>query len=58
MHMKSLIFTALLAGAVLMSGNKALAQDPTDEDINLFRKDVRSLKKQIIAANITPPTVP
>jgi hypothetical protein len=52
MHMKSLIFTALLAGAVLMSGNKALAQEPTDEDINLFRKDVRSLKKQIIAANM------
>jgi hypothetical protein len=52
MHMKSLIFTALLAGAVLMSGNKALAQDPTDGDINLFRKDVRSLKKQIIAANM------
>src|SRR5271166_1784246 len=52
MNKKSLIVTALLAGAVLMSGNKALAQDSTDEDIKLFRKDVRSLKKQILAANM------
>ena len=52
MNKKSLIVTALLAGAVLMSGNKALAQDSTDEDIKLFRKDVRSLKKQIVAANM------
>jgi hypothetical protein len=52
MHKKSLIVTALLAGAALMSGNKALAQDPADEDIKLFRKDVRSLKKQIVAANM------
>jgi hypothetical protein len=52
MHKKSLIVTALLAAAALMSGNKALAQDPADEDIKLFRKDVRSLKKQIVAANM------
>jgi hypothetical protein len=28
------------------------SQTPTDEDIQLFRKDVRSLKKQIVAANM------
>src|SRR5262249_55565746 len=27
-------------------------QGPSDEEIKLFRKDVRSLKKQIIAANL------
>ena len=44
-----------------MSGNRALAQEPvspaanqlsSDEDLKLFRKDLRSLKKQIIAANM------
>jgi hypothetical protein len=57
MNKKSLIVTALLAGVALlaltmMSANRAFAQDTTDEDIKLFRKDVRSLKKQIIAANM------
>ena len=60
-----MIITAL-AGVVLMSGNQAHAQDPAqqqttavasdpgsfDDDIRLFRKDLRSLKKQLIAANI------
>ena len=35
-----------------MSGSRALAQDSFDEDVKLFRKDVRSLKKQIVAANM------
>jgi hypothetical protein len=54
MNKKSLIVTALLAGAALLalSANRALAQDPADENIKLFRKDVRSQKKQIIAANL------
>ena len=30
----------------------ASAQDPVDEDIKLFRKDLRSARKQIIAANM------
>jgi Spy/CpxP family protein refolding chaperone len=30
----------------------AVASDQADDDIKLFRKDVRSLKKQIISANI------
>ena len=47
-----LIVTTILVGVSLLSGNRALAQDPSDEDINLFRKDVRSLKEQIIAANM------
>ena len=49
---KKSIVTALLAGAAIISANSAFAQDTTDEDILLFRKDVRSLKKQIIAANM------
>ena len=53
MNKKSLIVTALLAGAAMMSANRALAQDSIDENIKLFRKDVRSVKKQIIAANMS-----
>jgi len=48
---KKRVTVAALAGLVLMIVGPAFAQDP-DEDIKLFRKDVRSLKKQIIAANI------
>ena len=58
MH-KSLIAAAVLAGVSLMSGNSALAQESaaanqvsSDADLKLFRKDLRSLKKQIIAANM------
>ncbi len=36
----------------MMGANRASAQDSTDEDIKLFRKDVKSMKKQIIAANM------
>jgi len=48
---------ALLAGASLISGLGAFAQTQaseasSDDDIKLFRKDVRSLKKQIIAGNL------
>src|SRR5271165_486393 len=58
---RSLMAIVVLAGASLMSAGRALAQDVTpassgqtglDEDIQLFRKDVRSLKKQIVAANM------
>jgi Spy/CpxP family protein refolding chaperone len=40
-----------------MCGNRALAQEPVslpskDEDIKLFKKDVRSIRKQLIAANM------
>jgi hypothetical protein len=57
---------AALAGTILMTGRPAAAQDAAtrqvivvtpdrgsvDDDISLFRKDVRSLKKQIISANL------
>jgi len=52
MRIKSLIVAAVVAGVWSMSGNRALAQDSFDEDVKLFRKDVRSQKKQIIAANM------
>jgi hypothetical protein len=53
----------IVAGAVCMafavlSSGRAFAQDGTlqpgtsDDDIRLFRKDVRSLKKQIVAVNM------
>src|ERR1700722_13003422 len=63
---KSLTLAAVFAGIALLTGRPAAAQDaPTrpatmvtldqqsaDENIRLFRKDVRSVKKQIISANI------
>ena len=63
---KTLLLTTVLLGVSSMGGNRVLAQDlvpqaatpaasgqdSSDEDIKLFRKDVRSLKKQIIAANM------
>jgi Spy/CpxP family protein refolding chaperone len=52
---KSLIAITMFMGFAMMSGNRAVAQTSqveSDEDIKLFRKDVRSLKKQIIAANM------
>jgi hypothetical protein len=51
MKKSRLIAETALVCISLMSGAKALAQDQ-NEDIKLFRKDVRSLKKQIIAANM------
>jgi Spy/CpxP family protein refolding chaperone len=65
MKTKRVIVAAALAGLVLMTGKRAPAQDlapkqtpveadraPSDDDLSLFRKDVRSLRKQIIAANL------
>lgn len=54
---KTTIVTAVLVGVSWMCGNRALAQEPVsvpskDEDIKLFRKDVRSIRKQLIAANM------
>jgi hypothetical protein len=48
---KKLIIATVLAFA-LAGARPASAQDPVDEDIKLFRKDLRSLRKQIIAANL------
>ena len=66
MNKKSLIVSTVLFGVSWVSSQRALAQDAapgpvtgtasdqasSDEDIKLFRKDLRSLKKQIIAANM------
>jgi hypothetical protein len=58
MNRKTLIATGLLVGVLIASGTTVFAQDPRaqaaiDEDIKLFRKDVRSGKKQIVAANMS-----
>jgi hypothetical protein len=47
--------TAAFVAVSAMSENQAFAQDSPsqiDEDVKLFRKDLRSQKKQIIAANM------
>jgi hypothetical protein len=57
MNKKNLIVTTALAGVYFLNSAGAMAQDPAsqagfDEDIKLLRKDLRSQKKQIIAANM------
>jgi Spy/CpxP family protein refolding chaperone len=63
---KRVIVATALAGIAFLAGNRAYAQDRapqqaaalvpsqglSDEDISLLRKDIRSMKKQIIAANV------
>jgi hypothetical protein len=52
--MRKTIVTAagMLGGLILLVGNPAQAQTSANEDVRLFRKDLKSFKKQIIAANI------
>jgi hypothetical protein len=50
-NVKKLILATALAFA-LVGARPASAQDSVDEDIKLFRKDLRSMRKQIIAANM------
>jgi hypothetical protein len=52
MNRKAFIMGTVLGGLAFIGASSAKAQDPTDEDIKLFRKDIRSLRKQIVAANI------
>lgn len=58
MRTKNVIVSALCIGFSLCAGSFAFAQDTasqpgtSDEDIRLFRRDVRALKKQIVAANM------
>jgi hypothetical protein len=52
MNKKNAFATVGLTILALTSSSRAAAQDPTDEDIKLFRKDLRSLRKQIIATNM------
>jgi hypothetical protein len=52
MNRKNAFATVALTILALAGSGRAAAQDPADEDIKLFRKDLRSLRKQIIAANM------
>ena len=46
-------FVLATALALTLAGTRlASAQDPVDKDIKLLRKDLRSMRKQIIAANM------
>src|ERR1700689_1684543 len=50
--MNRLVTAGALAILALFGSSRASAQDPADQDIKLFRKDLRSLRTQIIAANM------
>ena len=58
MTKRDIIAGAVCIAFVVLSGGRAVAQDGTlqpgtsDDDIRLFRRDLRSLKKQIVAANM------
>jgi hypothetical protein len=65
--LKKITFAALLLGLGVVGGPMAVAQDPssqsatadgtadaiTDQQLSLLRSDIRSIKKQLIAANLT-----
>jgi hypothetical protein len=56
----AVVFTALIAGPGVVYGQDAISQpvaqptsdSSTDQYIDMLRKDVRSLRKQIVAANL------
>jgi hypothetical protein len=50
--MKKLVSAIALVAFALVAAGSASAQDPVDQDIKLFRKDLRSVRKQIIASNM------
>ena len=60
--MKKLITVVLIAGSCMLNGATARAQTTSpnnskahvisDQDMNLLRKDIRSQRKQLIAANL------
>jgi hypothetical protein len=52
MNRKNAIAAAVLATLALTGSSRVSAQDSTDVDIKLFRKDLRSVRKQLIAANM------
>jgi hypothetical protein len=54
---KSVIAVLILAGVILANDRALFAQDSanstvTDQDVQLLRKDLRSQRKQLIAANL------
>ena len=52
MNRKNAFAAAVLATLALTGSSRVSAQDSTDVDIKLFRKDLRSVRKQLIAANM------
>ena len=52
MNRKTFITGTVFGSLAFFGASRAEAQDSTDDDIKLFRKDIRSLRKQIIAANM------
>jgi hypothetical protein len=52
MNRKKAFAVVALAISAFAGTSQALTQDANDEDIKLFRKDLRSIRKQIIAANM------
>ena len=58
MNKRNVIAGAVCLAFFVLSGGRVFAQDATlqpgtsDDDIRLFRKDLRSLKKQLVAANM------
>ena len=54
--MRKIIFTAFIVAGILLGRGPLLSQNaaPTvDRDLQLLRKDLRSQRKQIVAANVT-----
>ena len=61
-HVKKLLAAVLIVGSWMLSGATARAQTTppqertthviSDEDLNLLRKDLRSKRKQLVAANL------
>jgi hypothetical protein len=54
--MRKIIFAAFIVAGILLGRGPLLSQNATatvDRDLQLLRKDLRSQRKQIVAANVT-----
>lgn len=50
---KKMLAVLILVGLSFLSGSHVMAQTATEQEIELLRKDIRSQKKQLIAANLS-----
>ncbi len=50
---KKMVVVSMLVGLSFLSGAHLMAQTATEQEIELLRKDIRSQKKQLIAANLS-----
>ncbi len=50
---KKMVVVLMLVGLSFLSGSHVMAQTATEQEIELLRKDIRSQKKQLIAANLS-----